>query len=133
MNARTLLAASASAERETAAAPAAKPSPANKSPSAKIIDSGAHPLETKPSDAATSSRQTTFDFTEPPAPEATAPEFTRPVSLWARIARTFHGADRHMPQHPPSHDRYADQEQSACPQRPDFLADAAMAREMFRL
>lgn len=136
MNARTLFATSASAEGDMAAVPAPEAAPADNAVTAKMTGLVDHPLETPPPGAPSSSRQADLDdagATLLDAPEFATAEHAQRISLWARIARKFHRTVRRTPEHAAERDHRMQPGQPATPHRLDFIADAAMAREMFRL
>ncbi|MFV8161008.1 hypothetical protein ACNQVK_04890 [Mycobacterium sp. 134] len=130
MNARIASATVASAERDTVTAPARETAPTVNTPTAKITGPVEHRLEALPPHAPSSRSQAALG---PDATHLNAPECTQRTSIWARIADMFHRTDHRTIEHAPKRDNRKQPEQPGCPQRPDFIADAAMAREMFRL
>lgn len=98
-----------------------------------------HPLTARPPDAPSISAQPTAK------PDAASPEITaapdtaspQRTTFWSRVVAMFHRADRPTPERRAKRERHErlkrQDKEHVCPRRPEFVADAAMKREMFRL
>lgn len=146
MNTRTLVAPPVPTRRETTTTPTPENAPAGDPHVAKKTAPVAHPLETLlprtpptlpqavPEPAAAEPQAATTEAAEAvEAVEAEDAEQPQRGTLWARLAAVFGRSDRPKPERSDARGDDDHEGYHAIPKRPDFLLDAAMAREMYRL